>query len=223
MRWIVLFILVACATPAVAKDKHKTAQKDASTSTASMIVEFIKSQKLTEAEKEEQKSQRRDRVQKVLSELEQQGQITPSQKQKVLDACDGKCEKAGMLPGGLKPSEIKSMMKVDEFCSSTAEKVLGDHLDEKDLKALLKFLKTPTGKKLIKQAPDMASEAAELAAARFLPPLMEMGKRFKMRGPSAGQSLPLSPEEEKKRREILDKLKEMLKQREREKSPPEET
>ncbi len=230
MRWIALTVfalILFTASPAGAKEKKEKdkPEKESGESVISEIITLVKTQRPTEAEKEAQKTQRRERVGAILADLEQKGQITPEQKQKVLDAlCEGKCDLTPPLPGGLK-TDWKKVLKIDEFCETTAVRVLNDHLDQKDLKALLKFLKTPTGLKLIKDAPDMAAEAGELTAAKFLPPLIQMSKQFRMGPgiPGLGPEFPLSPEEQEKRKQLLDKLKEMLKQRERERAPHEET
>lgn len=222
MRWIAAFVLVMVVSvcPASAKDRQKAKKTG---STVDQIIEQVESVKLNALEDSQQKARRHERVEKLLSDFEQQGQLTAAQKQKILDAVDGKANAPGDLPPGM-DLDWKKVLKVSEFCRTTAGKILTDHLDEKDLKALLKFLKTPTGVKLIKEAPDMGCEAAELTLARFAPPLMEMGKRFRMN--PHGLTPPgfqVSPEEEQKRKEMIDKLKEMLKQRQREREPHDET
>lgn len=224
MRLVTVSLLCALAlsSPVMAKETSdsKVSSKDSSDALVTEIVNTVKTAKLTEEEKQEQKKVRNARVESILTDLEAKGQIPPDAKAKILDGLRSDKPMHEHVPG--MDSGWKARLNIDEFCASTTSKVLTDHLETQDLKNLLKFLKTSTGQKIIKQTPDMLSEAFELAAARFVPPLMEIGKQFAMQ--KMMQPKQLTPEQMEKQKEMMDKIKDMLKQNQQSPEPkPDET
>ncbi|MBY0547404.1 MAG: DUF2059 domain-containing protein [Candidatus Obscuribacterales bacterium] len=224
MRLVTVSLLctLALSSPVMAKETSdsKVSSKDSSDALVTEIVNTVKAAKLTEEEKQEQKKVRNARVESILTELEAKGQIPPDAKAKILAGLRSDKPVHEHVPGV--DSAWTARLNLDEFCASTTSKVLTDHLDNQDLKNVLKFLKTPTGQKIIKQTPDMLSEAFELTVARFLPPLMELGKQFakqKMMQPKE-----LTPEQMEKQKEMMNKIKDLLRQNQQSSEPkPDET
>lgn len=224
MRLVTVSLLctLAMSSPVLAKETkdNSKAGKDTSDALVAEIVAAVKSAKLTEQEKQEQKKVRTARVESLLADLETKGQIPPDAKAKILDGLRSDKPIHEHVPG--MDSGWKARLNLDDFTSDTTAKVLTDHLDKQDLKNLLKFLKTPTGQKIVKQTPDMTSEALELAAARFLPPLVELGKQFTMQ--KMMQPRELTPEQMEKQKEMMNKIKDLLKQNQQGPEPkPDET
>ncbi len=205
--------LLAGTAPAFCKSKDKSEKSNKNSSTAVQIIEAVEAEKLTEDEKAELKKKQEERMDNVINSIADQAHMSDEQKEKLKARI-----KDGRSGHDKMPPELKErlMEKLDPngFCKDTAKKVMEDHLSESDMKNLLKFLKSSTGKKLIKQAPDMMSEVIELAAIKYMPIVMESARHMRMAPgmlppgmmPRSGMDN-LSPEQ---KRQMMEKLKQLF-------------
>jgi len=122
------------------------------------------------------------------------------------------------MPPEMKEKLEKTFGDSKTFCKDMTVQVMSEHFEESDLKSILKFLKSKTGKKLIKQAPDMVAQTIALSLEHYLPPVLETCKDLKKCAPM----LPLGPNgggDPEKRKEMMDKLKQMFEQLQKQRPP----
>lgn len=219
-----LAFLCALLSPAFAKSEKKSSSKDDADTVIADIIAAVNTAKLTDEEQAEQKKVRKARIEAMLTDLESKGQMPPGVKEKILEKVTSDKPMHEQVPGMDK--QWKARFKCDEFVKTATGKVLTEHLSQQELKDLLKFLKSPTGQKIIKQAPDIAAETVELGAVQFIPPLMEMLKEMAAKNPMGGPfgpgfgppgfpgfgpgGKPNEPNEQQK--EMMNKIKDLLRQ-----------
>lgn len=201
-------IVLTPVTAVLAKDEKSKEPADKKQILVDQIIDAVKAEKLTDEERDELKKKGQERLDRVIDTIADKTQMSPEEKQKLKDKMSKGCP--DRQAQGLSPElkqRIESQLAIKEFCRNMSYQVMGDHLEDRDLKAILKFIKSSTGKKLIKQAPDMMAQMLELAAERYIPIGIDMMKQFKVPEGLAPGSQQMSPEQ---RRELMEKLKRLL-------------
>ena len=210
MRLSYSLLLAACvfASPALAKGDQSKEPADKKHVLVDQIVEAVKAEKLTGEEKLDLKKRSQERLDRFIDVIADKTKMSPEEKQKLKDKMSKSCQdnQARSLPPELK-ERIVSELAIREFCRDLSYQVLGEHLDDHDLKAILKFIKSRTGKKLIKQAPDMIAQMIELSAERYVPVAIDMMKQFKVPDGMGPGSPKISPEQ---KRELMEKIRRLL-------------
>lgn len=210
MRPSYFFLLAVCvfASPALAKNEQSKEPADKKHVLLDQIVEAVKAEKLTEEEKADFKKRSQERLDRFIDVVADKTKMSPEDKQKLKDKLSKSCQEnqANGLPPEVK-ERIESQLAIKEFGRDLSYQVLGDHLDDSDLKAILKFIKSSTGKKLIKQAPDMIAQMIELSAERYVPLAIDMMKQFKVPDGIGSGPPKISPEQ---KRELMEKIRRLL-------------
>jgi len=214
-----VFVLTTALTPSAfakhdgGKDKDKTHQL------VDQIIDAVQAeQKLSDDELAELKKKQQDRMNRIIDVISDKAQISDEEKAKLKEkimeriATKKAEQQKNQLPPELK-EQIEAKLDLKNFSKQTTYQVLADHLDNSDLKAILKFLKSPTGQKLFREGPDMIGEVVELSAEKYLPMIIELSKRFKTPH-GVPKDLPpgLSPKDTnpEHQREILEKWKKFM-------------
>jgi hypothetical protein len=104
-------------------------------------------------------------------------------------------------------------LDIKNFVKETTCKILDEHFNQKELKDLLKFLNSSTGKKLVDMAPSMAEEGVDMALEHCAPILIDFLKELRPHSPFGASP---SPHDQ----ELIDKLKKMIHDQHQEKVPP---
>lgn len=225
---LVVFLLNPTAAFCKSKSEGKQSSNK-SQSTVDKIIEAVEAEKLTDEEKKAQEKKRNERIDHVVDTIADKSNMPEEERAKLKAKIAESREKQSQMPAEVK-EKMDMVFQSKEFCKDTTNKVLTDHFTETDQKALLKFLKSPTGKKLIKEAPDMVAQSLELAAVHYIPIFMDMLKNFKMPPgmmpgiPGLGPVLPpgfqpppgigprgipnITPEQ---KQQMMDKIKDLLK------------
>ena len=227
-------LVMVLLNPSAAFCKSKSEEKKSSNksgSTVDQIIDAVEAEKLTDEERAAQTKKRNERIDHVIDTIAEKANMGEEEKAKLKAKIAESREKQSQLPAEVK-EKMDGLFQNKEFCKDTTNKVISDHFTDTDQKALLKFLKSPTGKKLIKEAPDMLAQSLELAAIHYLPIFMDMVKTLRMPGMQGlpgmpgfgGPSMPpgftpppgigprgipnMSPEQQK---QMMEKIKELLK------------
>lgn len=204
-----LFLLsLIIANPALAKDEKSKGPTDKKHVLVDEIIDAVKAEKPTDEEKDELKKKGQERMDRFVDVLAEKTNMSPEDKQKLKDRLGKSCQdkQAQSVPPEVK-AQIDSKLAIKEFCRDLSYQVMGDHFEDSDLKAILKFIKSPTGKKIIKQAPDMIAQMIELSAERYVPIAIDFMKQYKMPEGMGPGSPRMSPEQ---RRQMIEKFKRLF-------------
>ncbi len=204
--------------PAYSKDKEssKKGKVDKKQALVDQIVDAVEAQKLSSEERAELKKKNNERMDRFVDLIAEKTNMGEEAKNKIKEKLAEKREKAGrQMPPELK-EKLAEKFESKTFCKETTVTVLSDHFDEKDLRAILKFLKSSTGKKLLKQGPDMISQGVELAAVHYVPIIIDLLKEMKSKLPP-GLGPGGTPEQ---KREMMDRFKQMLQEKLKQKQLP---
>lgn len=201
-----LFSSVLLIIPAYAKEEKKPVDKKEAL--VDQIIEAVNAEKLMEEEKTEFKKKGQERIDRFIDVIAEKTKMSPEDKQKLKDKLSKRCaEKQSRTLAPEVKDRIEKELALKEFSRNLAFQVMGDHFDDHDLKNILKFIKSSTGKKILKQAPDMIAQMIELSAERYVPLAMDMLKGFKVPDGLQQGSPHMSPEQ---RKELMEKLKRLL-------------
>lgn len=215
----VVILLGAC--PALAKDEDKAKSEgpaDKKRQAFDQILDTIESNKLTEEEKEQLKAKGKERMNHLLDVYAEKTHMTEEEKTKLKEKYQNHPDAPKReMPPGIKEKLDKTFGDCKSFGKDMSFQVLSDHFDEKDMKAINKFLLSSTGKKLIKGLPDMVGQAVSLTVEHYMPALIDLTQTMRnfappMMMPNPGGS-PLQ------RQEMMEKLKRMMEQMQHPKLP----
>lgn len=202
-----LMTLLMSSLPALCKTESTT-QEDKKHKLIDQIIDTVKKEKPTEEERQEFKKKREARFDHFIDVMAEKTKMSDEEKAKLKERIAKRRESHKSMPPELK-EKLGQKLDWKNFCQETTYQVLGDHLTDNDLKALLKFIKSPTGRKIVKQAPDMISQAVALAAEKYVPLIVEKIKEFK---PGNGFLPPgtVPGPDNQKRKEMLDRIQQFL-------------
>lgn len=184
------------------------------------IIAVVDADKLTSAEADAVKQKQKARLEELGNFVADKMDIPESKREAFKERMKEHKKTQEAIPPEVK-AEFNRKMDVPGFTKDATYKVLGDHLDEKDLKAILKFMKTSTGTKLIKEAPDMLCQLGVLAGEHFIPIFMDIFKQLKMIPGMMppGMMPPSFHPRDQKQQEMMDQMKKLIEQH-RPKVPP---
>ncbi|MBX9723725.1 MAG: DUF2059 domain-containing protein [Candidatus Obscuribacterales bacterium] len=205
-------VIMFLANPAPAFCKHK--EKDSSNKSedkkhalVDQIIDAVQAEKLTDDERAELEKKQDARVDKFVDAVADKMKMSDEEKTKIKARLNAKKDAHKQLPPEVKAA-LEKRFDFKNFSKDMTYQVLTDHFDDKDLKSLLKFLKSPIGKKLMKQTPDMLGEATEMTLEKYVPIVIDMIKEIKI---PKGLSPKDGPSPEKKR-EMMEKLRQLFEQ-----------
>jgi hypothetical protein len=165
------------------------------------ILESLNAKKLTDEEEALVHKHRQERADHLIDVIADKTNM-PEEKRAELKAKIAKHAEKAAAPNP-KKEEILRRLDCKGFLKSTVYTVLDDHFNEHELKDLLRFIKSATGRRLVDQGADMLEEGFALTLEHFLPIFIDMGKEFK-------KATPLGPGPSLHQQEMIDKLKKML-------------
>lgn len=211
-----LITLMASSAPALCKsDDEKKIEK--THALVDQIIQAVKDERPNEEERTALKTKCHERIDRMVDVIADKAHLSDDEKAK-LKARIAEGKEAHKSGKGI-PPELKEKLekKFDRkaFCLDATYKVLGDHLSDSELKSLLKFIKSKTGKTILKQMPDMMAQSVELSVEHFVPIIMDMCKDFFKMPPGLGPNA--DPE---KKREMMEKLRQMIQEHMRQTKPP---
>ncbi len=205
---LVLFLVNPAPAFCKSKDKDKEDKgADKKHALVDQIIEAVEAEKPTEDERAALKKKADERVDKLIDVIADKSKMSDEGKAKLKAKIAEKKEKHHSLPPEVK-EQLEKRFDFKHFSKDLTYQVLSDHFDDSDLKSLLKFLKSPVGKKLMKQTPDMIGQVVELSMERYVPEIIDLCKNIKL---PKGLSPNGGPSPERKR-EMMEKLKQLFEQ-----------
>src|SRR5579883_2800498 len=144
MRQFHAVVLTICTTicipsAVVAKDDNGSVSKNAATDKKRLLIdqitETIKEEKPTEEECAALKKKSQERLERMIDVIADKTNMSPEEKQKLKEKLRSNQEKQAQqsLPPEVK-AQIESKLAIKDFCKDMGYQVLGDHLEESDLK-----------------------------------------------------------------------------------------
>lgn len=198
------------AVPALAQEssdspsaqKPKTATEERKAKTIESIITAINVEKLLKETHESLDKDKEKRVERMLDKLVKDGRIKPEQRDRMLQSMQ-KSDR----PKSTRGSEFIKQLEIPQFINHSYTTLLDRFFTEKELKDILRFVNSSTGKKLRTVAPQMTSDSVDLAVEYFTPKIAE--QISKMRGGRRGGSrIETMPELRRYREEMLKQLQE---------------
>lgn len=222
MRRIIGSLLVlsicSCSLSALAKSSKAPADAEAKKKAViDKIIQVVEDDKLTAEERKAAKQKKKERIAKFGNFIADKLEIPEAKREEIHQKMREQKKKHKDLPPEVK-EEMKRKLDIAGFNRRAAYQVLSDHLDEKDLKNVLKFMKSSTGTKLVKEAPDMLLQFGILAGEHFLPIAIDFFKGLKMMHNLMPLPMPGGLEGDPKNKQIIDQMRKLMEQQ-RQKTP----
>ncbi len=220
---LLVLSLCSCSMSTFAKSSKTPVDAEAKKKAAiDKIIQVVEDDKLTPEEKKAFKAKKKERLEKFGTFIADRLDIPESKREEMRQKMEAQKKHHKEMPPEVK-EEMKRKLDIDGFKKRATYQVLSDHLDEKDLKNVLKFLKTSTGTKLIKEAPDMLLQFGILAGEHFLPLVFDFVKNLKMMHNMMPVPMPGGLEGDPKNKQIIDQMKKLIEQQRQKSAPPEPT
>lgn len=217
---VLLLSICCCPLQAFAKSSKTTA--DAETKKKAVIdkiIEVAEDDKRTPEERKAMKQRKKERIAKFGEFLADKLEIPESKRQEIRQKMEEQKKSHKQMPPEVK-EEMKKKLDVAGFNKRATYQVLSEHLDEKDLKNVLKFMKSSTGTKLIKEAPDMLLQFSILAGEHYIPLLIDFVKSLKMMRNLIPMPMPGGMEGDPKNKQIIEQMKKLIEQQRQKSTPP---
>ncbi|MBX9685191.1 MAG: DUF2059 domain-containing protein [Candidatus Obscuribacterales bacterium] len=205
MRKFSSALMIFCLlSPAAAYSGEEKSGSDKTRVLVDQIIEAVEAEKLSAEEQEAFKKKNKERVERVVDAIADKANMSAEAKAELKAKIAEKREQHHSMPPEMK-EKLEKRFDFKGFNKESSYTVLKDHFSDTELKSILKFLKSSTGKKLIKETPDMICEVFELALERYVPIVIDLVKELKM--PPALNGPNANPE---KRKEMMEKIRKML-------------
>lgn len=216
-----LLCMIVSAAPAFCKDKDKSKDSaDKKRSLVTQIIDTVEANKPDEKEREEFKKKRQERMDHLIDAVAEKSGMGEEAKNKLKEKLSASKERERKpMPPEIKAKFEKTFGDSKTFCKDMTVQVMSEHFDDSDLKSILKFLKSKTGKKLIKEAPDMLAQTIAISLEHYLPPIVEACKDLKNCAPMLTPLGPNGGGDSEKRKEMIEKFKQMYEQLQKQKAP----
>jgi hypothetical protein len=173
------------------------------------IVEALKAEsKLSDEELSELKKKQEERMDRIVDTIAEKAQLSNEEKAKLKEKiAERKKREKHPMPPELK-EKLEKRFDFENFKKQTTYQVMSDHFDNKDLKVILKFVKSPTGQKILHEGPDMLGQVVELSAEKYVPIMMDICKELKLK---PGRLLAPRQKTPEQKRQMLEKIREFFK------------
>lgn len=207
---LLMLSLCSCSLTAFAKSSKTPADAESKKKVViDKIIETVQDDKLTPEERKAAKEKKKERLEKFGDFVADKLDIPQSKREDFRKKMEDQKKAHKAMPPEVR-EELKRKLDVAGFNKRATTQVLSEHLDEKDLKNLLKFMKSSTGTKLVKEAPDMLLQYGILAGEQYLPMLFDFVKNLKMMKHLMPMPMPGGMESDPKNKQIIDQMKKLI-------------
>ena len=204
-----LIVFLSSSAPVLCKSSSNK-QVDKKHSLVDQIIETVQEEsKMSDDELAALKEKQKERMSRVVDAIADKEKLSDEDRARLKEKLAARKADQHKMPPELK-EKFEQRFDFKNFSKQTTYQVLNDHLDDSDLKAILKFLKSSTGQKLFHEGPDMVLQMIELSAEKYVPVIIDLAREMKLR---PDQLLGPREHESGRKREMLEKIRQLMKDR----------